>query len=544
MKKLYILAAACLTLGFTACEDVPAPYGINDKLPDTPETPTDENLILSADFASTIQPFNNYTTDGSGAWVNKYNTACATGYNGGVTTPGTYYLVSPEMDLTGVEAAHVTYDYVLQFNQNDDNQQLLISDNFSENAAAENWTVLFAKHVQGGRTEDGKADYNTFYPADIDIPAEFLNKKVRIALRYSCTSNASTWEVKNLKVLKGSSASEPNPPVTGENLLANGDFESWTGGTPDNWKSTTSASSATLSQSTDAHGGSYSVSVGFHATQNKRIAYKELTLKAGTYTMSFWAKSTTTDPAQLRPGYAIVKDGKIDASDYKYDGYTNVSNTDWTQLSYNFTLAEKTTVNLLVMNPKTNDGKNVAQAILIDDFSLVTADGGLEGGEDKPDQPDQPSEAKYAWDFLSIGSMGDWTIEDKNKPEDLGHVWAFDSKYGMKASAFAGGTRYATESWLVSPELDLTGMTAATLTVNHASNFFDSFEDDALVKISADGKNWSNIYLSEYPTGWSFKEATADISAIAGKKGARIAFVYTSTSDAAGTWEIDKISIK
>lgn len=541
MKKLYILAAACLTLGFTACEDVPAPYGINDKLPETPETPADENLILSADFTSTIQPFSNYTTDGSGAWVNKYSTACASGYDGSTTTPGTYYLVSPEIDLTDVEAAHVTYDYVLQFNQGDDNQQLLISDGFSENAAAENWTVLFAKHVQGGRTEEGKADYNTFYPADIDIPADFLNKKVRIALRYSCGSNSSTWEVKNLKVLKGSASSEPNPPVTGENLLQNGDFESWTGSTPDNWKSTTSASSATLSQSTDAHGGSYSVSVAGNATQNKRIAYKELTLKAGTYTMSFWAKSTTADPAQLRPGYAIVTDGKIDASNYKYDGYTNVSNTDWTQLSYSFTLTEKTVVNLLVMNPKTNDGKNVAQAILIDDFSLVTADGGIEGGEDKPDQP---ADTKYAWDFRAIGSQGDWTIEDKNKPDALGYVWSFDDRYGMKASAFAGGTRYATESWLVSPELDLTGMTSATLTVNHASNYFDSFEDDVLVKISADGKNWSNIYLSEYPTGWTFKEATADISAIAGKKGARIAFVYTSTSDAAGTWEIDKISIK
>lgn len=542
MKKLYILAAACLTLGFTACEDVPAPYGINDKLPETPETPADENLILSADFTSTIQPFSNYTTDGSGAWVNKYSTACASGYDGSTTTPGTYYLVSPEIDLTDVEAAHVTYDYVLQFNQGDDNQQLLISDGFSENAAAENWTVLFAKHVQGGRTEEGKADYSTFYPADIDIPADFLNKKVRIALRYSCGSNSSTWEVKNLKVLKGSASSEPNPPVTGENLLQNGDFESWTGSTPDNWKSTTSASSATLSQSTDAHGGSYSVSVAGNATQNKRIAYKELTLKAGTYTMSFWAKSTTADPAQLRPGYAIVTDGKIDASNYKYDGYTNVSNTDWTQLSYSFTLTEKTVVNLLVMNPKTNDGKNVAQDILIDDFSLVTADGGLEGGEDKPDQP--AADTKYAWDFRAIGSQGDWTIEDKNKPDALGYVWSFDDRYGMKASAFAGGTRYATESWLVSPELDLTGMTSATLTVNHASNYFDSFEDDVLVKISADGKNWSNIYLSEYPTGWTFKEATADISAIAGKKGARIAFVYTSTSDAAGTWEIDKVSIK
>ena len=78
-------------------------------------------------------------------------------------------------------------------------------------------------------------------------------------------------------------------PATGDNLLANGDFESWTGGLPDNWKTTTSAGNATLSQSTDAHGGQYYVKVATAST-NKRLGYKEITLKAGTYTMQFYAK--------------------------------------------------------------------------------------------------------------------------------------------------------------------------------------------------------------------------------------------------------------
>ena len=69
------------------------------------------------------------------------------------------------------------------------------------------------------------------------------------------------------------------------NLLENGGFESWTDGAPDQWKSTTSASNATLVQSTDAHSGSYAVQVN-GASSNKRIAYKELTLKAGTYTFT------------------------------------------------------------------------------------------------------------------------------------------------------------------------------------------------------------------------------------------------------------------
>ncbi|MDD5779564.1 MAG: hypothetical protein PUD40_00705 [Bacteroidales bacterium] len=171
------------------------------------------------------------------------------------------------------------------------------------------------------------------------------------------------------------------------NLLENGGFESWTDGAPDQWKSTTSASNATLVQSTDAHSGSYAVQVN-GASSNKRIAYKELTLKAGTYTFTFYAKAATDgDSVSLRPGYAIVANGSIASNDYKYGNYANgLTYGEWTLVSHEFKLENDTTVNLLIMNSK-KPGKNA----LIDDATLTTTDGGIveEGGETPDPEPVQ-----------------------------------------------------------------------------------------------------------------------------------------------------------
>ena len=74
---------------------------------------------------------------------------------------------------------------------------------------------------------------------------------------------------------------DPNPGevATGEN----GGFENWTDSKPTNWKTASTAGNATLSQSEDAHSGKYSVKVGGSASANKRLGYKEITLKAGEY---------------------------------------------------------------------------------------------------------------------------------------------------------------------------------------------------------------------------------------------------------------------
>lgn len=159
-------------------------------------------------------------------------------------------------------------------------------------------------------------------------------------------------------------------------LLENGSFETWKDGVATNWESSNSASSAKVSQSTDARTGEFAILVKSDAKYNKRLAYKELNLKAGTYKMSFYAKG-----GQVRPGYAISVNGTIDSNaGYKYDKYITLSATEWTLVEYEFTLEAPTTINLVVMNPKSNSKtKYTATDAIIDDFSLTTTNGGIDG---------------------------------------------------------------------------------------------------------------------------------------------------------------------
>ena len=147
----------------------------------------------------------------------------------------------------------------------------------------------------------------------------------------------------------------------------NGDFEIWEDGLPTGWKSASTASSATLTQSTDAHSGSYSVNVKGEESLNKRLASQEINLDADTYVFSFWVKPTTSDPAQVRPGYVTVVDGK--AGNYKYGTYETL-NSGWQQVSMEFTLEADATICLVVMNPKKSNYSS-GKDVLIDDAMLT-----------------------------------------------------------------------------------------------------------------------------------------------------------------------------
>ena len=154
----------------------------------------------------------------------------------------------------------------------------------------------------------------------------------------------------------------------GNALLTNGDFEAWADGQPTGWKSASTASNASLSQSTDSHGGKYSVKVAGDEGSNKRLASQEITLPAGTYTFSFYAKATTADAAQVRPGNVPVAEGKVGS--YAYGDYANINNNGWTQVTYEFTLNAETVVCLVVMNPK-KSSYSAGKDVLIDDATLT-----------------------------------------------------------------------------------------------------------------------------------------------------------------------------
>lgn len=97
----------------------------------------------------------------------------------------------------------------------------------------------------------------------------------------------------------------PDTPSTGDTTTPNGDFETWVDGKPNNWKTASTACNATLTQSTDAHNGKYSVKVGGSTTANKRLGYKEMELKAGTYKIKYYVKAATATGASVQSGLLI-----------------------------------------------------------------------------------------------------------------------------------------------------------------------------------------------------------------------------------------------
>ena len=187
------------------------------------------------------------------------------------------------------------------------------------------------------------------------------------------------WLVSISKSSGGGDTPEPPTPGPGGDTvtdLVNGDFESWVSDTePTGWKSASTASNAELGKSTESHGGSYACFVKAPGEANKRLATQEITLAAGSYTFSFYAKSTTGDVCQTRPGHVTIKaDGKTDTfyypKDEKGNVFFNLTNNEWTLVSYDFELAAETKLCLIVMNPK-NSQYSVSQDILIDDATLV-----------------------------------------------------------------------------------------------------------------------------------------------------------------------------
>ena len=158
----------------------------------------------------------------------------------------------------------------------------------------------------------------------------------------------------------------PDTPSTGDTTTPNGDFETWVDGKPNNWKTASTACNATLTQSTDAHNGKYSVKVGGSTTANKRLGYKEMELKAGTYKIKYYVKAATATGASVQSGFVdITAEGK--AGNYVYSGYiNNIPNTKWTLVEQELVIPSDGKYCIVIMNAKKPGGD-----VLIDDLTLT-----------------------------------------------------------------------------------------------------------------------------------------------------------------------------
>lgn len=186
-------------------------------------------------------------------------------------------------------------------------------------------------------------------------------------------------------------------------------------------------------------------------------------------------------------------------------------------------------------------------------LGAVTVNGEGEGAV-TPDP--EPTDAIFSETFAT--GQGDFTIYDvKNtKPEGETHsVWYYNSDYKqMAAGAFVSGANYETESWLISPAIDLSNVTKAVFSFDHAGKQFGAPVTNLTVQISSNytegdvtAATWTELAIPNHLEGETndFKSAgDMDITAFCGQSAVRIAFKYTSTTSGAGNWYVKNVTVK
>ena len=149
-------------------------------------------------------------------------------------------------------------------------------------------------------------------------------------------------------------------------------------------------------------------------------------------------------------------------------------------------------------------------------------------------------------------SKGDFTIQNTTLPSGFNSIWNWDSQYGMVAKCIKGSTKYASESWLISPCIEMPMDGKSILTFSHAAKFFSNTSQMTLwVSTDYDAgnpstANWEQLTIPNYPTGnnWTWYDSgDIDLSKYKGQY-VNIAFRYTSTTDYAPQWEIKNFAVK
>ena len=162
--------------------------------------------------------------------------------------------------------------------------------------------------------------------------------------------------------------------------------------------------------------------------------------------------------------------------------------------------------------------------------------------------PPTPDNEIFSESFAT--GQGSFTIQDVVMPEELTYIWQHASSYScMKASAYYGQA-YDAESWLVSPIINLSGGGTATMRFDQAINYA-SPNGLLYVMVSTNYNGdvttatWNELTISEWPAGnnWTFISSTADLSPFIGQN-VTIAFKYTGTTSASGTWEVKNVVIE
>ena len=495
LKNLFLAALGLFAL--SACTDTPdSPYDFPTGGGNSGTT--EEGVYINASFKSDFGTFTPVETVGNYPWIIDYGTAKATSYDSGTGTnnAATSWLISAPIDFTNETEAYVAFDYIIRYSESGKvaaNHQLLISSDYAGDAATATWKDLPYNAVEG-------SDWATFYKANVAIPADFLGKSgIVFALRYTATTKASTWEVKNFKVAHGTAA-EPEEPEEAKEYTVSEALAAFTG---------------------------------------------------------------VATPAVVKGYIVGTVDGQVYTDGCRFSGSaeskTNIliaDNADETDHANCMPVQLPSGAVRNALNLVDNPGNYKKLVTLTGSLEKYFGVPGLKTVTKyaidgvTPEEPETPADAYISETFAT--DFGTFTTQ-----ETVGNFpWVIDySCAKVTGYESASKVNYAAESWLVSPAIDFTNEKEAYISFDYVIRYTQSGKvaDFNQVLVSTDyagdvaTATWKavNYNPQENTADWTFRNSgkIALPAELMGKANVTIAFKYTSTDTKAGTWEVKNVTV-
>lgn len=165
------------------------------------DIPTINEPLFNDGFDDSWDNWTKISVTGAQEWYlntqfgNPGNCAVMTGFASGSNNVNEDWLISPEIDLSAVEGAVLTFETASRFSGNP--LEIKISSDYtSGDPNAATWTNFTAT------LDTNTSSYIWTNSGAIDI-SSFAGEKVYLAFKYTSTNSASTtWEVDNILILK------------------------------------------------------------------------------------------------------------------------------------------------------------------------------------------------------------------------------------------------------------------------------------------------------------------------------------------------------
>lgn len=164
---------------------------------------------------------------------------------------------------------------------------------------------------------------------------------------------------------------------------------------------------------------------------------------------------------------------------------------------------------------------------------------------------DDAETVTYPWSADFRSGVNKFFARNEVFPYAFDAIWTNSASEGWVAQAYNAAAKYTTESWLVSPFVDMASAKKPILVFNHVVQYFkdiDMARDQTSVWVREKGGNWKQLSLSfSYPDEQSSAAMTSqeiNLSEYIGKT-VQFAFKYVSdeTNDA-GKWQILDFTLK